>query len=32
MAMACGGVVLAMALWVLVTDDQFGWMRRRLAH
>jgi hypothetical protein len=32
MAMACGGLVLAMALWVLVTDDQFGWMRRRLAH
>ena len=31
-AMACGVVVLVMALWVLATDDQFGWARRRLSH
>ena len=31
-AMVCGGIVLVMALWVLVTDDQFGWARRSGTH
>ena len=31
-ALVCGLVVLVMAVWVLATDDQYGWMRRRLSH
>jgi len=28
-ALACGALVLVLAVWVLATDDQFGWIRRR---
>ena len=31
-AVACGTLILVLALSVLATDDQFGWLRRRHQH
>ena len=31
-AVACGLLVLVMAVWVLATDNEFGWRRRRVTH
>jgi len=31
-AVICGTAILVLALSVLVTDDQFGWARKRLTH
>ena len=31
-AVACGLVVVLLALWVLAVDDEYGWLRRRVKH
>ena len=31
-ALACGAIVTVLAIWVLATDPEYGWFRRRLTH